>query len=182
MNRNQSLFTGTLLLLSFLLLLNSCTTTLPSYEPESGDDTWIHLDGDTLKDIGFYIDLLNDQPGANAVMYKEFGDLNYYKSIEMSLDGLQQDTVDVTMGEAKGVERWYYSGADWNDAMRQVIKTKDVADTTLIYLSFNQRYRLSLLPEKLQLKYRIVTRDTAVVGITHFVKTETETTEVMRWH
>jgi hypothetical protein len=115
-------------------------------------------------------------------MYKEFGDLNYYKSIEMSLDGLQQDTVDVAMGEAKGVERWYYSGPDWNDAMRQVIKTKNVADTTLIYLSFNQRYRLSLLPEKLQLKYRIVTRDTIVVGTTHFVKTKTETTDVMRWH
>jgi hypothetical protein len=170
-----------LLRLSLIIQLLSCTTTVPQYETENGD-SWVHFDRDTLKDMGFYIDLLNNQPGTNAVIYREFGDLNYYRSIEMSLDGLPQDTMDVAMGEAKGVERWYYSGPNWNDVMRQVIETKNVADTTLIYLSFNQRYRLSLLPEKLRLKYRIVTRDTLVVGTMHFVKTETETTDVMRWH
>jgi hypothetical protein len=55
----------------------------------------------------------------------------------------------------------------------------DTAQVSLICL---RRYILDPLPEKLELNYHIVTVDTTVTGTMRFVKTETETIEVMRWH
>lgn len=164
------------------LSLSNCTTTTPAYESEIGD-AWIHLDRDTIKDMGFFVSLLNNQPSANAVVYlDQLEELRHFKEIDVTLGSLKSDSMEFQLSEVSSSGRWYFTETNLNTVMPQLINAANKPDTAQVSLTCLRRYVLDPLPEKLELNYRIVTADTTVNGTMTFVKTETETTEVMRWH
>jgi hypothetical protein len=160
----------------------SCTTTTPAYDAEAGDG-WIHLDRDTIKDMGFFVGLLNNQPSANAVVYLDrLNELHPFKEIDVNLGSLKTDSMEFQLSEVSSSGRWYFTATSLTTVMPQLMNAENISDTAQVSLVCLRRYVVDPLPEKLELNYRIITADTTVTGTMMFVRSETETTEVMRWH
>ncbi|TND09434.1 MAG: hypothetical protein FD123_1240 [Bacteroidetes bacterium] len=172
---------------SLLFLLQSCTVMVPAYEPGDKNENgtiWIHADKDTLADFGLFIDMLNDKPAANAVFYCDFEKLSYYKEVDVSFEGFRQDSMDFRYSEVIGSGRYYFRGAGLANILPDAMKPGMKPDSGQVSIVSLRRYDIPLaeLPEKLKLKYRIVTQDTTLTGTITFVKTEREVEQAMRFH
>jgi len=171
--------------LAGISLLLSCTRTVPFYELEDKSTTrWIYLDRDTLADVGFFIDIINQQPGANASLYTPFEKLGHYEAIEVSIEGWRADSCAFMLGDAIGPKRNWFYGKSLEDVRPLLLKPENRPDSGDAYLRCTRRYDslVTAFPEKLQLRYRVKTADTTVTGTITFLLATREEEEVIRIH
>jgi hypothetical protein len=168
------------------LTLLSCTEKVTTYTPDEGEVQWVHLDKNFSKSITLFVRV--EEGGRAAVASAEirtkFGELGYYKSIDIGFLGIEQDTVrmNVIVTDEKHYEELSFTGYNWETIVRQLKAIETMDDTLSVVLTCERTYTLPSLPAKLQLNYRIVTQETVVTGVKSFKAEVTETTGVMRWH
>ena len=166
--------------------LFGCTEKITTYSPDEGEIQWALLDKDSTKAAVFFVRVQNDTLAAiaSAEVVTKFGELDYYKFIDISLAGLEQDTthIDVILTDEGHNQEFHFVKSNWESAMLQLRTIENMADTLSVVLTCERQYKLSSLPAKLQLNYRIATRDTLVTGSTSFKAVLTETPGVLRWH
>ncbi len=166
--------------------LFGCTEKITTYSPDEGEIQWAHLDKDSTKGAAFFVRVQNDTLAAiaSAEVVTKFGELGYYKFIDISLAGLEQDTtrIDVILRDKGHNQEFHFVKSNWESAMLQLRAIENMDDTLSVVLTCERQYKLSSLPAKLQLNYKIATQDTLVTGSTSFKAVVTETPVVLRWH
>ena len=184
--KRSGLMPRRILLVFCCLHLFGCTEKITSYSPEEGEAQWALLDKDSTKAVVFFVHVQNDTIGAiaSAEVVTKFGELGYYKFIDISLAGLEQDTarIDVTLTDKGNNQRFHFVKSNWESAMLQLRTIENMDDTLSVVLTCERQYKLSSLPAKLQLNHRIATQDTLVTGSIPFEAVQTETPAVLRWH
>jgi len=169
------------------ILVCSCNVMIshPEYRLEGEENsTWIHLDKDTLSDMSFYISVPDSQVMVHAVFYDTFGKLDQYQKIVLDIPGLvaKNDSMEFELREEGGAyERTYFDAADLASVTPE-LKKMNYSKDSLVSLVSSRRFTRGRLPEKLQLRYTVVTADTSVTGSFLFTKIAVETPTVMRWH
>ena len=166
--------------------LFGCTEKITTYSPDEGEIQWAHLDEGATKGAAFFVRVQNDTLGAiaSAEVVTKFGELGYYKFIDISLAGLEQDTarVGVILRDKDHNQEFHFVKSNWESASLQLRAIENMDDTLSVVLTYERQYKLSSLPAKLQLNYKIATQDTLVTGSTSFKAVLTETPVVLRWH
>lgn len=147
---------------------------------------WVTLDKNSTKAVVFFVHVRNDTLAAIASgeVVTKFGELGYYKFIDVSLAGLEQDTarIDVILTDKDRNQEFHVVKSNWESAILQLRAIENLDDTLSVVLFCERQYKLSSLPDKLQLDYRIATQDTLITGSTSFKAVLTETPGVLRWH
>jgi len=166
--------------------LFGCTEKITTYSPDEGEIQWAHLNKDSTRGVVFFVRVQNDTLAAiaSAEVITKFGELGYYKFIDISLAGLEQDTtrVDVILTDQGTHQEFHFIKSNWESAMLQLRAIENMDDTLSVVLNCERQYKLSSLPEKLQLNYKVATQDTMVTGSVSFKAVLTETPGVLRWH
>ena len=174
------------LLFFFCISLIGCTEKLTTYSPDEGEVQWAQLDKNFTKAVVFLVRVQNDTLAAtaSAEVVTKFGELGYYKFIDINFAGLEQDTsrMDIILRDENHNQEFYFAGSNWESTIRQLTAIKTMEDTLSVVLTCERQYKLSSLPAKLQLNYRIATQDTLVTGSTLFKAEVTKTSGVLRWH
>jgi hypothetical protein len=172
------------LMVIVIVMLNSCTTISFKYKSEEGEsDKWIYLDKDKVRGVGMYVHVYNEELLANIYFYSPFDELNEYKEIDAAIEGSgwQSDSVTFEL-EKPDRTKYYFEGRNFKELKAQLLTKENRPDSGKVYLNGFRRYSYQELPEKVQVKYSVVTADTTLRGVVSFIKTEVETESVMRWH
>ncbi len=184
--KRSGLIPRRILLFFCCIQLLGCTEKITTYSPDEGEIQWALLDKNSTKGVAFFVRAQNDTLAAiaSAEVVTKFGELGYYKFIDISLAGLEQDTtrVDVILTDKGHNQEFHFVKSNWESAMLQLRAIENMDDTLSVVLTCERQYKLSSLPAKLQLNYKIATQDTLVTGSTSFKAVVTETPGVLRWH
>ena len=180
------IFFNGLLLFFFCICLSGCNEKVTNYSPDEGEVQSANLDKDSTKAVTFFVHVQNDSLAVTAAaeVYTKFGEIGYYKYIDINLAGFGQDTsrMDVSLTADDRSQSFQFAKSDWASAIRQLVAMENIADTLAVVLICERKYRLASLPDKLQLNYRIATEDTVVSGSTSFKAVITKNPGILRWH
>ena len=127
--------------------LFGCTEKTTTYSPYEGEIQWAWFDKDSIKAVGFSIRVHDDTPGAIASteMVTRFGELDYYKFIDINFVGLKQDTtrMDVSLTDKDYNQIFHIAKSNWESVIRQWRAIENIEDTLTVSLRCERQYKLS---------------------------------------